>query len=146
MSTMRTCSATMAAAVAVLAAGAGAAWADSPVGMCVPAAGGAAITTPTSGTTCAAGSTYTQTARQSDLAAAEAKVAALQALLTGVTRSAIDGHTTLRFSGENVQVVNGSGKEDASNGLGNVVVGYNETPGDQTGSHNLILGRGQTAT
>ena len=45
----------------------------------------------------------------------------------------------------NLQIVNGMGKTDTTNGCGNLIVGYNETsigsPGDRTGSHNIILGR-----
>src|SRR5207249_3777178 len=51
---------------------------------------------------------------------------------------------TIQFSGVNVQIVNGEGKEEAMNGAGNLVVGYDEFPGEQTGSHNLVLGRAQT--
>ena len=39
-----------------------------------------------------------------------------------------DGEMTTRFSGENVQVVNGTGQTDGpSNGTGNLIVGYNES-------------------
>lgn len=51
---------------------------------------------------------------------------------------------TLRFSGVNVQVVNGLGSTDTINGAGNLIVGYNElgnTAGDfRTGSHTLVGG------
>jgi hypothetical protein len=63
-----------------------------------------------------------------------------------------DGHggtaKTLRISGLNVQIVNGTektiGEHGAGNGLGNLIVGYNE-PGnplgdDRTGSHNIVVG------
>src|SRR6185503_15556504 len=43
-------------------------------------------------------------------------------------------------------IVNGSGHTGrATNGLGNVVIGYDEHPSgyDQTGSHNLVLGENQ---
>ncbi len=48
------------------------------------------------------------------------------------------------FSGANVFVQSGAGSTDATvNGLGNLIVGYNEgTPSSQTGSHNLIVGFG----
>ena len=71
---------------------------------------------------------------------------------------------TLRISGINVQVVNGldatngfPGNPDSTdpldtqtNGLGNLIVGYNE-PGnpngdDRTGSHNVVFGHGNTYT
>jgi hypothetical protein len=51
---------------------------------------------------------------------------------------------TIQFSGVNVQVLNGSGKQLTSNGLGNLVVGYDESPGSQIGSHDVILGSQQT--
>jgi hypothetical protein len=57
----------------------------------------------------------------------EAQVAALQTLLASVSL-AHDG-TTVRFSGVNVQIVSGSGATDVpvnGNGLGNLIVGYNE--------------------
>lgn len=48
----------------------------------------------------------------------------------------------------NLQIVNGLGKTDTTNGCGNLIIGYNEPPpsssgwpGTRTGSHNLILGR-----
>jgi hypothetical protein len=123
-----------------------AARADTPVALCVPAAGGAAITTPTSGTTCAAGSTYKQVASQSDLTAAEARVSALEAVLAGVTRTTVNGQPTIRFSGANVQIVNGSGATNTTNGKGNLILGYDETPRAQTGSHNLVLGLDQSLT
>ena len=52
---------------------------------------------------------------------------------------------TLRIGGINVQIVNDSGTTDgAPDGLGNLIVGYNELRGagdDRTGSHNLVTGR-----
>jgi len=72
--------------------------------------------------------------------------------------------TTMLFSGVNVQIVNGLGATNGNeanptsltpdgtsvNGLGNLIVGYNElgnpTVDDRTGSHNLIVGRANTFT
>ena len=67
---------------------------------------------------------------------------------------------TVRFSGVNVQIVNGTGSTDsAANGTGNLLVGYQElrstTPGpnctnspmpdfcenERTGSHNVVIGK-----
>jgi hypothetical protein len=55
--------------------------------------------------------------------------------------------STLRVVG-NLQIVNGMGKTDTTNGCGNLIVGYNEPPSPlsgsptaRTGSHNLIVGR-----
>ena len=52
------------------------------------------------------------------------------------------------FEGANVHVINGSGLTDLDNGLGNLIVGYNENDGDaiRTGSHNLVVGSEHTYT
>jgi len=88
--------------------------------------------------------------------------------------SGIDGKPTFRFSGCNVQVVNGMGSTATTNGEGNLVIGYDENdhgkcsfpvpgpetkafcelfggtwtaePYAQTGSHDLILGDQQEFT
>ena len=78
-------------------------------------------------------------ALQAQVTTLETRVTALETLLAGVTRTA---GPTLRFSGMNLQVVNGSGfTNDHANGLGNVIIGYNASDGDtRTGSHNLVIG------
>ena len=51
---------------------------------------------------------------------------------------------TIRIEGVNLQVVNGQGTTESANGLGNLIVGYNEFSGqqnDRTGSHNIVGGR-----
>ncbi len=53
---------------------------------------------------------------------------------------------TIRVTGANVQIVNGIGVTDSSNGLGNLIVGYQELgneiePDDRTGSHYVAVGR-----
>ncbi len=60
--------------------------------------------------------------------------------------SGIDSKPTIRFEKVNVQVVDGEGKTATTNGEGNLVIGYDEEPGTQTGSHNLILGGIQAYT
>jgi hypothetical protein len=73
--------------------------------------------------------------------ALEARIAALEALLIGVSRGGTPD--TLTFSAMNVQVNDGSGDtEGAVNGLGNLIVGYNENDvsATRTGSHNLVVG------
>ena len=82
--------------------------------------------------------------------ALEARVGALERLLHGVDRVSVpDGQgrdiDTIRISGANLQVVNGTGKTGQNpNGAGNLVVGYNSPPtdrvADRTGSHNLVVG------
>lgn len=45
----------------------------------------------------------------------------------------------------NLQIVNGMGRTDTTNGCGNLIVGYDEasvaSPSERSGSHNIILGR-----
>lgn len=54
--------------------------------------------------------------------------------------------TLLTISGVNVQIVNGQGGTETANGLGNLIVGYNEKDPQftqaRTGSHNLVVGTG----
>jgi hypothetical protein len=54
--------------------------------------------------------------------------------------SGVGGKPTVVFSGANVQIVDGSGHTSTVNGTGNLILGYDESPGTQTGSHDLILG------
>ncbi len=56
---------------------------------------------------------------------------------------------TIRFSGVNVQVVNGLGSTETTGGVGNLIVGYNELNpigNVRTGSHYLVVGRGNSYT
>jgi len=70
---------------------------------------------------------------------------------------------TIRFTGVNVQIVNGLGSTSGTgspidfvgvtNGTGNLIVGYNEAtffpgapPLDRTGSHNVVVGYGHNYT
>lgn len=83
--------------------------------------------------------------RVSDL---EEEIAALRELLG--TLSIEDAGRTLRLTGVNLQIVDGTGDTDGPpNGLGNLIVGYNERfvlDQETTGSHNLVVGRGHTYT
>ena len=50
---------------------------------------------------------------------------------------------TIRFTGVDVQIVNGLNDTTTNNGHGNLLLGYAEPPSgafDRTGSHNLVLG------
>jgi hypothetical protein len=62
----------------------------------------------------------------------------------GVERLTVDGVDTLRFTGMNLQIVNGMGGSTSSstNGHGNLIIGYNETNETESrgGSHNLVVG------
>jgi hypothetical protein len=135
---------------AVVAAGlclAASAWGAGQA-LCVGGSG-TAVTTPGSGGTCPAGKTLVTLATQSEVNTLQSQVAALQAKLSKVSYSAsgVNGKPTVKISGANLQVVNGAGKTDAAvNGVGNVIIGYDESPGHQTGSHNLVLGYHQSYT
>jgi hypothetical protein len=90
-----------------------------------------------------AGGGGTDPGLQARVSTLENEVSALQALLAGVTRNG----STLLFSGMNLQLESGSGATNGQvNGLGNLIIGYNENPGSQTGSHNLVLGNSQSFT
>jgi hypothetical protein len=83
-------------------------------------------------------------ALESRIAQLETTVAQVNVFLAtffqGVGRTGND----ITFRGVNVHVVNGTGTTDGTvNGLGNLIVGYNElrsTPNDRTGSHNIVVG------
>jgi hypothetical protein len=72
----------------------------------------------------------------------------LNKLLSHVTfnESGVGGKPTVQFSGVNVQIINGEGSTESTNGAGNLVLGYDEEPGAQTGSHDLMLGSKQAYT
>ena len=52
----------------------------------------------------------------------------------------VGGKPTIQFSGANVQIGRRGGSTKTTNGAGNLIVGYDENPGTQTGSHNVIVG------
>jgi hypothetical protein len=73
--------------------------------------------------------------------------------------SGVGGKPTIQFVGANVQIINGEGKTDTTNGAGNLIIGYDEDPGTfragmfgppepgvQTGSHDLVIGTEQEFT
>lgn len=84
--------------------------------------------------------TYTRTEVNAIIAGLKKKIAALEAKLRYVT---VKGHE-MRITGANLHIENGSGiTSGKTNGLGNVIIGYNEPRGKgnvRTGSHNLIIG------
>jgi len=115
--------------------------AASPTWLCVPKTAGTAVTSGGTGTKaeCATETTTVELPPAGELPT-------LVSILPYIKYEAlgIDNQPTLRISGANVQIVNGAGTTATTNGKGNLVIGYNETPGKQTGSHNLILGSRQT--
>jgi hypothetical protein len=56
-----------------------------------------------------------------------------------------DAANEVVITGANLRIVNGLGSTETTNGLGNLIVGYNEERGfgldKRTGSHNVVVGR-----
>lgn len=79
-------------------------------------------------------------ALKATVAAQAAAIAALEAKLEHMSSNGTD----VFFSGVNVHIVNGTNSTGGPvNGLGNLIVGYNESRGsgdDRTGSHNIVVG------
>jgi len=74
----------------------------------------------------------------------ENEVAQLEDKLVHITSSSDE----VTITGANLRIVNGLGSTNTTNGVGNLIVGYNETRGDgftdtRTGSHNVVVGRQQ---
>lgn len=71
----------------------------------------------------------------------EARLSALEAQVPACLS---DDNGTALFTGCNVQIVSGAGTTDAEpNGVGNLIVGYNENLHSfaRTGSHNIVVGK-----
>jgi hypothetical protein len=139
--------------------------------VCVPAKEGKPIVTPKAGV-CKAGYTLTELGGEgkegpagkegkegkegkAGKAGPEGKspftaeeTATLKAILPFIkfVSSGVGGKPTIQFSGANVQVVSGAGNQGILTGAGNLVIGYNETPGTQTGSNNLVIGSNHSYT
>ena len=128
------------AASLVMAAGASAA-----TTLCVKNAANGAVQGPTAvgGSACATGYNVVALPSAAELAVLDQVMPHLKYEAAGV-----GGKPTIQFSSVNVQVVNGEGETDTTNGEGNLVIGYDGNSGKhaQTGSHNLILGGEQTFT
>src|SRR5215510_12678052 len=71
-----------------------------------------------------------------------ARVAALEDKLVAVTFNSANHE--LMLTGANLRIVNGLGSTETTNGVGNLIVGYNEPRGFEpdvhTGSHNVVVG------
>ena len=86
---------------------------------------------------------YTQAEVDALLAAYDARILSLEGLLASVSTE--NSGQDVVFTGVNVHVRSGSGSTGgAINGLGNLIVGYNEDlflpTATRTGSHNLVVG------
>jgi hypothetical protein len=125
----------------------GAAWGEATTTICVPeAASKPVLSTNAKGECSPQFEKKTELKYKSVQLPGSGELETLNKILPHVNyvESGVAGKPTIQFSGVNVQVV--SGTNAAVNGEGNLVIGYDENPGSQTGSHNLILGTGQTFT
>jgi hypothetical protein len=129
------------AVVALLLACAGSAQAAGSVFLCVPSAAGKKVVSGGSAGSCEADTTKVALPASAD------EQQTLLSILPHI-RFVAGGEPTIRFSGVNVQVVNGTGDTSSANGLGNLIIGYNahSDTKPQTGSHNLVLGTEQSFT
>jgi hypothetical protein len=155
--------------VAALAASEGAALASTGQVLCVGAPGQPITAAQNSMGQCKQNQTQVTIATESEVSALEAQVSTLQGQVSALqaTNAAlsgdvsalkntlskvsynpqgVNGQPTLTISGANLQVDNGTGQTDQENGLGNLFLGYDDSPGTQTGSHNLVLGYSQSFT
>lgn len=86
---------------------------------------------------------------QSDNTTLKSNVSNLQTKLSKVSYSdsGLNGLPTLTIAGANLQIDSGAGSTYGPvNGLGNLIIGYDESPGTQTGSNNLVIGTSQQFT
>jgi hypothetical protein len=109
--------------------------------ICVPETAGTAVTSGGSSGECKAAYTKVELPPT-------AEMTVLNQILPHIkyTAEGVDAKPTIQFSGVNLQIINGEGKTSLNNGEGNLVMGYDESPGTQTGSHDLILGTSQSYT
>jgi hypothetical protein len=124
------------------------AWAESTTTLCVPEASSKPVLSTNTKGECPTKGTKVPVKYKSVQLPGTGGLETLNKILPHITylESGVDGKPTIQFSGVNVQVVNGERRTETTNGEGNLVIGYDENPGTQTGSHNLILGRSQTFT
>lgn len=84
----------------------------------------------------------------SDLADLQGRVSTVEDVTTPMTLTTIDGYPSIVVEGVNIHLRNGLGGTNTDNGLGNLVLGYNESRADpadniRTGSHIVVTGREQ---
>lgn len=133
----------MAVVASLLTFAVAAAWAESPTWLCVPKTAGKAVTS---------GGTGTKAECEKEATTVELPPAGELSTLVSIlphmkyVASGVDGQPTVKFEGVNVQIINGAGSTATTNGKGNLVIGYNEAAGTETGSHNLVLGGEQSFT
>ncbi len=94
----------------------------------------------TSGTTISASQMNANfAALESQIATLQSQVSNLVAINQYLSLQTVNGQPTVRFTGVNVQVVNGQGSTATANGTGNLIVGYDEAY--SWGQYRCTLGR-----
>src|SRR5262245_53382740 len=72
------------------------------------------------------------------------RMASLEKKLAAMDFDAVANEVVI--TGANLRIVNGLGSTETTNGLGNLIVGYNEStpirPDSRSGSHNVVVGEG----
>ncbi len=109
--------------------------------ICVPETAGNAVTSGGSSGECKAAYTKVELPPTAEMTVLNDILPHIKYVAEG-----IDAKPTIQFSGVNAQIINGEGKTTTTNGEGNLIIGYDEEPGSQTGSHNLMLGTHQSYT
>ncbi len=112
----------------------GTAWGETSTTICVPEKVGKPIVSGTSLGGC------TKNKYNPVKLPGPAGLATLEQILPHITFTAADGPNILEFHNTDVQIVSGTGSECSLNEEGNLIVGYNENPGAQTGSNNIVIG------
>ena len=121
-------------------AAAPAASAQAAVFLCVPTTAGAAVTSGgADGASCG-------TSKPVELPESRADQKTLLSILPYLSfnPTGVGGKPTVQVKGANLQILNGAGTTSAANGAGNLILGYNENAGTQTGSHSFVSGRGNS--
>jgi hypothetical protein len=135
------CSITAACAVLGLLASAGGTAIAANLQVCVPEAAGTAVVTPKASGACKPAYTKTKLLPEAEEQTLETILPYVKYVAAGV-----GGKPTIQISGANLQIVNGEGVTASTNGAGNLIIGYDEAPGRQSGSHSILLGNEQALT
>ncbi len=126
--------------------GAATAFAEATATICVPEASSKSVLSTNTKGECPTKSTTTYKAVTLP---GTAELETLNRILPDISykEAGVGGKPTVEFTGVNVQIVSGSGSTAGTvNGEGNLIIGYDEGTGTQTGSHNLVLGGRQEYT
>lgn len=106
-----------------------------PIYMCVPTESGSAVVSGGATGECKKG--YSSVGLPSNPEQQEKFISIIKHIT--YKEKGIDGKPTIQISGVDLQLYAGA-KEDEVTGLGNFVIGNDESPGSQSGSNNLIMG------